>query len=354
MQGPETLDQEDKFVAMMTAKARSSLLLCDYEPRSALQNHSTKVLQPRFPVIDYHNHLDALEPADVLRTMDACGVERVVNITMQTGDAALASLERWQHAAAERFATIGWMDWSGFDTPEFVPRTLDTMERMVERGAVGWKIWKDLGLTLRDRSGKLVRVDDERLDPVFDKARELGIPVMFHTSDPLAFYAPIDVQNERYEELAAHPEWGFHGAEYTKLQLMEQRNNVFARHPHTRFVAAHVGEYAEDMGFVAAMLDRYANVDVDLSARANELGRQPYTAREFFLKYADRILFGADLLPTPEMYRLYYRFLETRDEYFPYPTHASGQGRWCIYGLYLPDDVLEKVYRTNALRLLPR
>jgi predicted TIM-barrel fold metal-dependent hydrolase len=199
----------------------------------------------------------------------------------------------------------------------------------------------------------VVRIDDERLDPLFDKARELGVPIMFHTADPFAFFEPIDRFNERYEELAAHPDWGFHGAQYSKHELLEQRNSVFARHPDTQFIGAHIGECAEDLGFVSAMLDRFPNLAVDLSARVGELGRQPYAAREFFLKFADRILFGADLLPDVAMYRLYYRFLETADEYFDYPSHASRQGRWMVYGIFLPDDVLRKIYRENALRFLP-
>jgi predicted TIM-barrel fold metal-dependent hydrolase len=200
----------------------------------------------------------------------------------------------------------------------------------------------------------LVRVDDERLAPIFERAGELGIPVMVHIGDPEAFFLPIDANNERFEELAAHPDWSFYGSQYGKHDLLEQRDRVFRRHPSTTFVAAHIAENSEDLQRVSAMLEACPNVVVDISARASELGRQPYAARKFFLRFADRILFGSDLVPGVEMYRLYYRFLETADEYFEYPTHASGQGRWYIYGLDLPDDVLHKVYRENALRLLPR
>lgn len=344
--------EQDKFVAMVTAKAKADLLLTDFEPRSTLRAGAHPVLKPRFPVIDYHNHLDSMDPAEVLRIMDECGIERTVNITMQVGEAAFAMMDRFAAASSGRFSTIGWMDWRGVEMPGFFDRAVDYLERLVERGAVGFKIWKDLGLSVRDASGELLRVDDERLAPLFEKAGELDIPVMFHTSDPIAFYDPIDRFNERYEELAAHPDWGFHGAQYSKAELLEQRNRVFARHPETRFVGAHIGESAEDLAFVSSMLEQYPNVDVDLSARANELGRQPYSARNFFLKFADRIVFGADLLPDVEMYRLYYRFLETADEYFDYPSHASRQGRWNICGIFLPDEVLRKVYRDNALRLL--
>jgi predicted TIM-barrel fold metal-dependent hydrolase len=175
---------------------------------------------------------------------------------------------------------------------------------------------------------------------------------MFHTADPDAFFTPIDRFNERYEELAAHPDWSFYSSQVSKTSLLEQRNQVIARHPGTTFVCAHLAESSEDLSYVANLLDRYPNLYVDISARTAELGRQPYTAREFMVKCADRILFGTDLIPDIEMYRLYYRFLETDDQYFEYPSHASRQGRWNIYGIHLPDNVLRKVYRENALKLL--
>jgi predicted TIM-barrel fold metal-dependent hydrolase len=249
------------------------------------------------------------------------------------------------------------MDWQGADAEDFssfVKLSLDRIDRLVKHGIVGFKFWKDLGLSVRDASGELIRVDDERLAAIFDRFGELGIPVMVHIGDPEAFFLPIDAHNERYEELAAHPDWSFYGAQYGKDELLKQRDTVFRRHPKTTFVGAHIAENSEDLARVSAMLEDCPNVMVDISARASELGRQPYSARRFFLRYADRILFGADLVPEVEMYRLYYRFLETDDEYFDYPTHASRQGRWNICGLYLPEDVLRKIYRENALRLLPQ
>lgn len=345
---------DDKFVAMVSATARTNLLLNDFEPRATLKTVVHEVTRPRFPAIDFHNHLDSLDPGAVLRVMDECGIERVVNITMQTGDEAFRVMDKFSAVAQGRFSTIGWMDWTGVERAGFFREAADYLERLAERGAVGFKIWKDLGLAVRDGAGELLPVDDERLDPIFDKARELNVPIIFHTADPAAFFEPLDRFNERYEELAAHPEWSFHGSRYSKRQLLEQRNCVFARHPETRFIGAHVGESAEDLGFAVAMLERFPNVSIDISSRVAELGRQPYAARDFFLKFAERILFGADLLPDIDMYRLYYRFLETADEYFDYPSHASRQGRWRVYGLHLPDDVLRKVYRENALKLLPR
>jgi len=350
--GPQDEKPNDMFVAMVSAKAEVDCRLSDFAPRSQLKVAAHTVDRPRFPVIDYHNHLDSLAPEDVLRVMDASGIEKIVNITMRTGQAALDTMDRFHRAAPSRFASIGWMDWTGIERPDFIQLTLDRLERCVEHGACGIKFWKDLGLTVRDASGNLLRIDDVRLAPIFDKAAELRIPVMFHTTDPDAFFTPIDRFNERYEELAAHPDWAFQASPIPKALVLEQRNRVIARHPKTIFVGAHLAESSEDLAAVSKLLDLYPNLYVDISARVSELGRQPYTARKFFLKYADRILFGADLLPDVEMYRLYYRFLETADEYFEYPSHASRQGRWNIYGIFLPDDVLLKVYRENALSLL--
>jgi hypothetical protein len=344
--------EQDKFIAMVSARASVTLPVSDFHPRSMLTTPVHEIKTPRFPVIDYHNHLDAQNPAQVLRIMDACGIEHVVNITMKVGDEAIAQIKRYRAADEKRFSTIGWMDWAGVERNDFVAQSLDRLDRLVDEGIIGLKFWKDLGLSVRDASGTLLRVDDERLAPIFEKAGELGLPVMMHVGDPEAFFLPINAENERFEELAAHPDWSFYGAEFGKHALLEQRDRVFQRHPNTTFVAAHVAENGEDLARVTRMLEANPNVMVDISARASELGRQPYAARKFFLRFADRIVFGADLVPEETMYRLYYRFLETDDEYFEYPTHASRQGRWNIYGLYLPDDVLRKVYRENALKLL--
>ncbi|MGB7727649.1 MAG: amidohydrolase family protein [Candidatus Acidiferrum sp.] len=343
---------KDPFVAMVTARAEVDLRLSDFHPRSMLAASEHEIRKPKFPVIDYHNHLDAQEPREVLRVMDECGIERVVNITMHTGAQALEMIRKFHSVAPNRFSTYGWMDWSDVQTAAFFKRSVDRLEQLVEHGACGLKIWKDLGTKVRVADGSLLRIDDERLDPIYEKAAEMGVPIMYHIADPDAFFLPIDAANERYEELAAHPEWSYYGSHYGKLELLAQRDRVIARHPKTIFVGAHVAEHPEDLAYVTALLEKNPNLHVDIGARCAELGRQPYTAREFFLKFADRILFGTDLIPEVNMYRLHYRFLETRDEYFEYPSHASRQGRWNIYGLYLPEDVLRKVYRENAIRLL--
>lgn len=347
------LDPKDMFVAMATAKAEVDLKLTDFEPVSMLVTPVHTVEKACVAVIDYHSHLDAFEPEEVLPIMDACGIERIVNITMRPGLGGLEMVDKFA-PFSDRFSVMGWMGWTGIEKPDFVQRSVDTLERLVERRVCGIKFWKDLGLNILDTSGKILRIDDERLAPLFEKAGELGIAVMFHTADPDAFFLPIDRYNERYEELAAHPDWGFAGSQYSKDELLEQRNQVFARHPKTTFVAAHVAECGGDLQKVTDMLEKYPNVSVDMSARVAELGRQPFAARRFFLKFQDRIVFGTDLFPEIDMYRLHYRFFETEDEYFDYPSHASRQGRWKVYGINLPKDVLRKIYRENALRLLPK
>jgi predicted TIM-barrel fold metal-dependent hydrolase len=346
--------EEDKFIAMVTARADVELRLSDFAPRSMLAVPVHEIGRAKFPVIDYHNHLDAQGPMEMLKVMDACNVEKIVNITMHTGAQAFDIHRKFKQAASERFETIGWFDWADLDEGGFWRRSVDRLDQMARAGFCGVKIWKDLGLTLRDTNGKLLRVDDERLDPFFARAGELGMPVMFHISDPDAFFQPIDRFNERYEELAAHPDWSFYGSEHSKDELLAQRDSIFGRHPKTTFVAAHLAERPEDLAYVGRLLDENPNLSVDIGARTAELGRQPYTSRDFLIRYADRVLFGTDLVPEFEMYRLHFRFLETADEYFDYPSHASRQGRWQIYGVFLPDDVLRKIYRDNAARLLNR
>jgi predicted TIM-barrel fold metal-dependent hydrolase len=342
----------DQFVKMVSATAEVDLRLSDFSPRSCLSTSVHEVRTPRFPAIDYHNHLDSVDPVATLDLMDAAGLEHIVNITMQVGEAAFSTARRFRHASKDRFSTIGWMDWDGVEESNFVELTLERLKQMLDHGFCGIKFWKDFGLTLRGRHGHLIRIDDARFAPIFEFCDRQKLPVMFHTADPTAFFQPIDAANERYEELAAHPDWGFSSSPVSKSELLEQRNAVIRRHPETTFVGAHCAESSEDLSSLSALLDELPNLKIDFSARTPELGRQPYSSRAFFLKYADRILFGTDLLPELEMYRLYYRFLETADEYFAYPSHASRQGRWNIYGISLPEDVLRKVYRENALQLL--
>jgi predicted TIM-barrel fold metal-dependent hydrolase len=249
--------------------------------------------------------------------------------------------------------------------PNYAQFQADQIERAKKLGAKGIKVLKTLGLYLRENvaTGNLIKIDDRRFDPMWEAAGANKMPIAIHTSDPEAFFLPIDRFNERFEELNAHPNWSFHGKDFpSNRELHEARLRVIARHPKTHFVLLHVGN-AEDLAWVSEWLDKYPNTSVEIGARIGELGRQPRAARKFFDKYQDRILFGTDAVPngieTPQqifgdkLYEIYYRFLETEDEYFDYaPAKVPPQGRWRIYGLGLPEQILRKVYHANAARLL--
>jgi predicted TIM-barrel fold metal-dependent hydrolase len=250
-----------------------------------------------------------------------------------------------------RFIVFEQIDFSKIDDPNFSQEMVAQLDDSVRRGARGLKQLKDLGLTDRDKSGKLIAIDDPRLDPLWEEAGRLGIPVSIHTSDPEAFFHPTDNKNERYEELIGHPDWSFYGPQFpSKKDLLAQRDRMFAKHPKTTFVALHVANWPENLDYVSQLLDRLPNVMVEFGAREAELGRQPRRAREFFIKYQDRIMFGTDNEVAEAMYRNHFRWLETGDESFDYWGYP-GQGRWRIYGMELPDEVLEKIYHKNAERM---
>jgi predicted TIM-barrel fold metal-dependent hydrolase len=267
-----------------------------------------------------------------------------------------AHLKQFKEGAPERFQVFGGVDWSKWESmgDEFPHWAAGRLRVQKDAGAEGLKIWKPFGLHVKDHHGQLVKVDDARLNPIWETAGELGLPVLIHVADPVAFFDPIDETNERWEELGEHPDWAFTSPPFPPfMEIMDSFKNLVSRHTSTRFIGAHVGCYGENLGWVGQMLDECPNYYIDISARIGELGRQPYTARKFFIQYQDRILFGSDLSPDLDAYRLYYRFLETDDEYFNYNTsEVPGQGRWYVCGLYLPDDVLKKVYSENAKRVL--
>ena len=335
-----------------------------YRPRPALVAKATPVEKPRFPAIDAHNHLGdefgggwIHRPLpELVAVLDQAGITKYVDLDGGWGEAVLREHLAKLAPARERFLVFGGVDWSqwparGESFPEWAAGRLRVQK---EWGADGLKIWKPLGLHVRDHKGELVKVDDPRLDPLWETAAGLGWPVVIHVADPVAFFEPLDETNERWEELQAHADWRFPSPPFPPfLSIVEGLAGLLARHPRTTFIGAHVGCYAENLAWVGALLDRCPNFHVDFAARIGELGRQPYTSRRFFLKYADRILFGSDFGPNLEAYRVIYRFLETDDEYFNYNAPpVPEQGRWHVCGLYLPEDVLEKVYFRNAERLL--
>ena len=338
--------------------------LQNFNPRSKLVNKTTAVAKPRFPAFDAHNHLGETfgggwedKPlSKLLGLLDQAGIIRYVDLDGGWSESLLnAHLDHFKQQAPERFQIFGGVDWTqwpkmGENFPEWAAGRVRVQK---ERGAEGLKVWKALGLHVRDHLGNLVDVDDLRIDPIWQAAGELGLPVIIHVADPPAFFDPIDETNERWEELKNHPDWAFTSPPFPPfLHIIEGLSSIVTRHPQTTFIGAHVGCYAENLCWVGALLDRCPNFNVDISARIGELGRQPYSARNFFIRYSDRILFGSDMGPYPEAYRVIYRFLETDDEYFNYNAAPFPmQGRWFVHGMFLPDDVLKKVYYLNAERI---
>ena len=345
-----------KYSQDPNAAKRMTLLLRDYDPHAMLHSAVHEVPRAKFPVIDVHNHVndpggvhgEEIPPAEVIRRMDAANVKKIVILTGLWGDKLQSVLDKMVKPYPDRFMVFAQMDWSKINDANFSQEMVQQLDDAVHRGARGLKILKDLGLGVRDNSGKLIPVDDPRLDPVWEECGRLGIPVAIHTSDPEAFFTPTDKNNERYEELMSNPSWSFAGPKFpSKQTLLDQEHHVFEKHPHTTFVALHVANSPENLDAVSSWLDKYPNMYVEFGAREAELGRQPRRARKFFLDYQDRIMFGTDSEPEEAMYANYFRWLETPDEYFDYAGYP-GQGRWEIYGMELPDGILEKVYNKNA------
>jgi predicted TIM-barrel fold metal-dependent hydrolase len=365
-----------------THPKKGTLPLIEFEPKSMLTVPATVVEKPRFPVIDIHTHLtfspEYSDPApeggscrplaplsELLPVMDRRGLRILVNLTGGYGKSLDQSIAAFQKSHSDRFLTCTEPWWQKTHEPGYPQFQADQITKARQAGARGLKVLKTLGLYLRENltTGRLVKIDDQRFDPMWEAAGTNRMPVIIHISDPEAFFLPIDRFNERYEELHAHPDWSFYDKDFpSNKELHEARNRVVERHPKTQFVLCHIGD-AENLAWVGEWLDRYPNMQVDIGARIGELGRQPKTARKFFEKYQDRILFGTDAVPhgddTPQqifgdlLYQIYYRFLETEDEYFDYaPAKIPPQGRWRIYGLGLSENILRKVYYENAARLL--
>jgi len=340
------------------------MLLESYRPKPKLVTKSSKVLTPCFPVIDAHNHLELFSGEWINRPiqklidlLDQAGVRMFIDLDGGWGEEILSKhIEIFKDKYPSRFQVFGGVNWEmwktmGDDFPAWAASRLRVQAGM---GADGVKIWKNFGLRVRDQNNTLAAVDDPRLRPIWVTAGELRLPVMIHVADPVAFFDPLDETNERWEELKSHPDWQFTSPPYPQFSvIIEQFSRLVKQYPETTFIGAHVGCYAENLYWVTDLLRDCPNLYVDISARIGELGRQPYAARQFFINQADRILFGSDFGPDLDAYRLAYRFLETDDEYFNYSsTEIPQQGRWFIYGIHLPNDVLEKVYYSNAEKIL--
>lgn len=325
----------------------------DYNPPSTLVVPEHIVTRAKYPFIDVHNHQNNLSQNldGLVGEMDHLNMRIMVNLSGGSGSRIKNAVDNIRDHYPKRLIVFANIDWNNIDLPDWKDRTIKQLEQDVANGAQGLKIFKSLGLTNRDSKGNRVKIDDPRLDPVWAKCGELGIPVLIHTADPEPFWEPMDANNERWLELKVHPERKRTDRDPAPWQtLIEEQHRMFKKHPETKFINAHFGWYANNLQKLGELMDEIPNMYTEFGAVIAELGRQPQQARAFFIKYQDRIMFGKDSW-VPEEYVTYFRVLETSDEYFPY--HKKYHAFWRMYGMNLPDDVLKKIYYKNALKVIP-
>jgi predicted TIM-barrel fold metal-dependent hydrolase len=343
------LAQEEK------PQAGATLTFEEYEPKSTLVVPAHPRTKAKFPFIDIHNHqrrdMTAADVEKLIADMDRIGLSVMVNLSGGSGSNLQQGLQTLRAAHPKRFVVFANVDFSKIDEPDFATKAAQQLETDVRNGAVGLKVYKNVGMFLVDKSGKRVPTDDARLDPIWRKAGELGIPVLIHTGEPIAFWQPVDKYNERWLELTQFPERRRTDPKFASFeQTMAEQRNLFRKHPKTKFIAAHLAWLGHDLTALGKMLDELPNVYTEIGAVLHELGRQPRAARAFMIQYQDRVLMGKDIWNADE-YATYFRVLETDDEYFDY--YRKRHAFWKMYGLNLPDDVLKKIYYKNALTLMP-
>ena len=343
-----------------------------YNPKSTLVVKQHLIKKAKYPFIDVHNHqwdMPNQNLKELLTDMDSLNMVVMVNLsgrgykeldnyhggsvmTVNTPEYLNRSLANVRKNGNGRLLVFTNVDFTSIDDPNWTTNAISQLEKDVKNGASGLKVYKELGLEMKDKNGKRIAVDDPRIGPVWEKCGELHIPVLIHTGEPAPFFDKMDSNNERWLELKLHPGRARPSSRYPSWnQVMSEQHHIFSKHKHTIFIAAHFGWLANNLTALGTMLDTLPNVYTEFAAVMEEIGRQPKTARNFFIKYQDRILFGKDTWSVPE-YGFYFRMLETDDEYFPplRKYHAF----WNMYGLGLPDEVLKKIYYKNALNLFPQ
>lgn len=334
-----------------------SMTLEEYEPRSMLVTRETLVTRAKYPFVDVHGHQNLTRDdstlAALVAEMDAIGLQTMVNLSGGSGERLRAQVERANALYPGRFLMFANIDWDRIGEPGFVEAAAAQLERDVrENGAVGLKIFKNLGMDTYWPDGTRVRTDDPRLAPIWETAGRLGIPVLIHTAEPPAFFEPVDKHNERYLELTQFPSRTRPPDRYPPFDsLMAEQHRMFRAHPNTTFISAHLSWLGQDLERLGALLDSIPNMYVEVAAALYEIGRQPRAGREFFIRYQDRILMGKDTFGGQDEFAVYFRIFETADEYFPW--YRRRHAFWGMYGLDLPDEVLRKVYFENALRIIP-
>lgn len=338
-----------------TALGQQKMDFEKYDPVSTLKVPEHRVPRAKFPFIDVHNHQRNMDGASLERlskAMDALNMKVMVNLSGGYGSGLKEMTSSIKANAPKRFVVFANINFSGIGEEGWTAKAVAQLEQDAREGAGGLKVFKNLGLSVKDNKGNRVTVDDPRLDAIWAKCGELKMPVLIHTADPKPFWDPADEHNERWMEIVTHPgrKRGPDNPAPWETLIAEQ-HRMFKKHPKTTFIDAHFGWYANDLAHLGKLMDQMPNIVVEFGAVIAELGRQPQMARAFFEKYQDRILFGKDSW-VPEEYETYFRVLETGDEYFPY--HKKYHAFWRMYGLNLSDNILKKVYYRNALRILPK
>lgn len=326
----------------------------EYNPKSTLVVSENNIKRAKYPFIDVHSHqrnMSSQNLKNLVVDMDALNEAIMVNLSGGSGKSLAESIENINENYPNRFVVFANVDFDGVGKSGWAENAVAQLETDVKNGAKGLKVYKSLGLRNLDSEGKLVAVDDKRLDPIWAKCGELNIPVLIHSADPKSFWDDMNGDNERWLELKTHPRRKRSETDPAPWQqIIDEQHRMFKKHPNTKFINAHMGWYANNLQKLSGLLDEIPNMNVGIAAIIAELGRQPKNAREFFIKYQDRILFGKDSWK-PDEFPIYFRVLETDDEYFPY--YKKYHAFWAMYGLNLPDEVLKKVYYKNALNLIP-
>lgn len=341
----------------LTGKIQYRLNVMDveeYEPVSTLKVQEHLLAKAKFPFIDVHNHQFTMPIQNLdklVSDMDDLNMAVMVNLSGFRGKYLKWSLDNVNEKYSNRFILFMNLDFEQLDDEGWPNETLNMMEEAVKMGVRGLKVYKSLGLTDKDNEGNRIKVEDPRLDPIWAKCGELGIPVLIHTGEPAAFWLPKDKHNERWLELKQYPSrYKDPESNPSFEEVMAEQHHVFKKHPETKFIAAHLGWFGNDLARLGKLLDEMPNVYTEIGAVLAELGRQPVTARAWLIDYQDRVLMGKDAYNKEEYYT-YFRVLETNDEYFDY--YRKRHAHWKMYGLALPDSVLKKIYYKNALNIVP-
>ncbi len=344
------------LVIFLIAKTSSGqdLTFEEYNPKSTLVVPGKVLKKAKFPFIDIHGHQYRMPEQDltpVIAAMDTLNMSIMVNLSGRSGENLKKSVKNIADNYPNRFVVFANVDFREVGSEGWAEKAAAQLEQDIKNGARGLKVYKSLGMYNKDTDGNRLKVDDPRLDPIWAKCAEMGVPVLIHTADPKSFWDDFNADNERWLELKTKPRRK-RGADNPAPweQLIAEQHNMFKKHPKTKFINAHMGWYANNLGKLGKLLDEMPNMYVGIGAIIAELGRQPRFAKAFFEKYQDRILFGKDSWK-PEEFPTYFRVLESNDEYFPY--HKKYHAFWAMYGLDLSDEVLKKVYYKNALKLVP-